>query len=72
MPRETNKQEKQLFDVMMRYVERFGNDQLLPTMQVAPAAAKMEFLIELYERCLAEGKPASEYVEIYDDPDDLY
>ena len=72
MPREMNEQEKQLFDVMRRYEERFGVGQFLPLMQVAPEATKMEFLIKLYERCLAEGKLAREYVEIYNDPDALY
>lgn len=72
MRTEMNDEEKRLSDVMKRYIEQFGNDELLPFMQVAVDATDPEFLIELYERCLAEGKPASEYVEIFDDPDVLY
>ena len=72
MRTEMNDEENRLFDVTERYEERFGSDQLLPLEQVAPEVEEPEFLIVLYEKCLAEGKPASEYVEIDDDPDVEY
>ena len=72
MHREMTEENKRLFDVVMRYIERFGNEELLPLMQMAPEAEEPEFQIELYERCLAEGKPAREYVKIYNEPGNLY
>ena len=72
MRREKTELEKRLTEVKWRYIERFGNKELIPTMQVDPEVTKKEFQIELYERCLAEGKPVREYIKIYNDPDALY
>ena len=72
MRREKTEQEKRLTEVKWRYIKRFGNKELLPTMQMDPEADEPEFQIKIYERCLAEGKPAREYVKIYNEPNEIY
>jgi hypothetical protein len=72
MRTEMTEQEKRLFDVSMRYVDRFGDDQLLPLMELPPEMADPEFQIELYERCLVEGVPAGTLVPVKSDPAAIY
>ena len=74
MSREKTELEKRLTDLRWRYIERFGNKELIPLMQVDPEVTYTENQIKLYERCLAEGKPVREYITIYHEhfPDDFY
>lgn len=72
MRAEMNDQEKQLYEVSMRYTERFGDGELLPLMQLPASMSDPEAQISLYERCLREGKPAREIVQIGTDPDAIY
>lgn len=72
MRTEMTEQEKRLFDVSMRYVDRFGDDQLLPLMELPPEMADPEFQIDLYERCLVEGVPAGALVPVKSDPAAIY
>ena len=59
-------------EVFMAYVKKFGADTLPPRMQLPPEQQTDEFFDGLLERCLKEGKPASEYITVAEDPDVLY
>ena len=59
-------------ELFMEYVDRFGAAELPPLYQMPPEQCTDEFLDKLYRRCLKEGKPASEYITVAEDPDVLY
>lgn len=59
-------------ELFMRYVSRFGVEAIPPLFQMPPEQQTQEFIDNLYGRCLREGKPASAYINIEEEPDILY
>lgn len=59
-------------ELFMQYVMKFGMEAVPPLFQMPPEQQTEKFIDELYERCLREGKPASEYITIENDPDVIY
>lgn len=59
-------------EVFMQYVARFGVEAIPPLFQMPPEQQTQAFIDSLYSRCLREGKPASEYITVFEDPDVLY
>lgn len=71
MPRDIEREQK-LRQVMNRYIGRFGEDQVLYLFTAPPEYQNTDKLIALYEKCLAEDKPVSAFVDVSIDPEALY
>lgn len=59
-------------DLFMQYIMRFGAEKLPPRMQMPPEQQTDEFFNVLLEKCLKEGKPASNLIMVEENPDVLY
>ena len=56
-------------NLFMRYTMQFGAEELPPRMQMP---IEQQFYNALLERCLKEGKPASNFITIEENPEVLY
>ena len=59
-------------NLFMRYIMQFGSEELPPRMQMLIEQQTDEFYNALLERCLKEGKPASHFITIEENPEILY
>ena len=59
-------------NLFMRYTMQFGAEELPPRMQMPIEQQTDEFYNALLERCLKEGKPASNFITIEENPEVLY
>ena len=59
-------------NLFMQYIMRFGAEELPPRMQMPVEQQTDEFYNALLERCLKEGKPASHFITIEENPEILY
>lgn len=59
-------------NLFMRYITQFGAEELPPRMQMPVEQQTDEFYNALLERCLKEGKPASNFITIEGNPEALY
>lgn len=59
-------------DLCMEYIKRFGAAAFPPRFQMRPEQNSDDFIEKLLKRCLREGKPASEYIAVENDPNVIY
>ena len=59
-------------NLFMQYIMRFGVEELPPRMQMPVEQQTDEFYNALLERCLKEGKLASNFITVEENPEVLY
>lgn len=59
-------------ELTMKYIAQFGAETLPPLEQMPPEQQNEQYLLELLERALKEGRPATDYIKVDNDPDVLY
>ena len=59
-------------NLFMRYTMQFGAEELPPRMQMPIEHQTDDLYTSIIHRCLKEGKPASHFITIEENPEVLY
>ena len=59
-------------NLFIQYIMRFGPEELPPRMQMPVEQQTDELYNALLERSLKEGKPASNFITVEENPEALY